>query len=114
MIDGYNEGSRMTVGGETYHNDLKIIDGRVRKQWWRKQGHRLDLDDIRDILSAGPDILVIGTGYAGNLRIPESVRSGIEEQGIRVVDEKTAQAVKTFNRLHAEGKQVAGAFHLTC
>jgi hypothetical protein len=59
-------------------------------------------------------MLVIGTGYAGNMRIPNSVRSVIENHKISVVAEETAKAVSIFNRLHSEGKDVAGAFHLTC
>ena len=114
MIDHYATGSYMTVDGNTYHQDLKIIRGQVKANWWRKQGHRLDTEDISDILSAKPEMLVVGTGYAGNMRIPDSVRSAIENHDIRIVAEETAKAVSSFNRLNSEGKDVAGAFHLTC
>jgi hypothetical protein len=35
-------------------------------------------------------------------------------QNIKVIVEKTSEAVKSFNRLCGQGKDVAGAFHLTC
>ena len=35
-------------------------------------------------------------------------------QDIKVIVEKTSKAAKTFNRLYGRGKDVAGAFHLTC
>jgi hypothetical protein len=114
MIDQYTTGSHMIVDGTTYHQDLKIIRDEVKGNWWRKEGHRLDLDDIQDILSAEPEVLVIGTGYAGNLRIPGSVRQTIEGHHIKFISATTADATKTFNRLLAEGRDVAGAFHLTC
>jgi hypothetical protein len=114
MIDQYTTGSHMTVDGTTYHQDLKIIRDEVKRNWWRREGHRLDIDDIQDILSAEPEVLVIGTGYAGNLRIPGSVRQSIEDHHIKFISATTADATKTFNRLVAEGKDVAGAFHLTC
>jgi len=114
MIEHYATGSYMRVDGNDYHRDLKIIHGQVKSNWWRKQGHRLDTEDISDILSAKPEMLVIGTGYAGNMRIPDSVRSAIENHHIRVVAEETANAVSIFNRLNHEGRDVAGAFHLTC
>ena len=114
MIDQYTMGSHMTVKGTTYRQDLKIIHGEVKGNWWRKEGHRLDTDDIRDILTAGPEILVIGTGYAGNMRVPDSVRHTIEDRQIKIITERTADATKTFNQLEAEGRDVAGAFHLTC
>lgn len=114
MIEQYTEGRHMTIGGRRYGQDLKIVDGRVRSDWWRREGHRLDLDDIRDVLDARPRILVVGTGYAGNLRVSGRVRSGLGKRRIEVIAERTSRAVETFNRLHAEGRKVAGAFHLTC
>ena len=114
MIDHYATGSYMTVDGNNYHQDLKIIRGQVKGNWWRKQGHRLDADDISDILSAKPEMLVIGTGYAENMRIPDSVLSVIESHNIGVIAQETGKAVSTFNRLDGEGRDVAGAFHLTC
>ena len=114
MIDQYTTGSHMTVKGATYRQDLKIIRGEVKGNWWRREGHRLDTDDIRDILTSGPEILVIGTGYAGNMRVPDAVRQTIEDRHIKVIAERTADATETFNQLEAEGRDVAGAFHLTC
>jgi hypothetical protein len=70
MIEQYTTGSHMTVEGTKYYQDLKIIQGDVKDNWWRKEGHRLAAADISDILSAKPDVLVIGTGYAGNMRVP--------------------------------------------
>lgn len=114
MIESYTTGSHMTIGGKKYHQDLKIIRGQVSANWWRIQGHRLHTDDITDILSARPDVLVIGTGYAGQMRIPDSVRSAIEGHEISIIAEKTAAATTLFNRIYSEGQEVAGAFHLTC
>jgi hypothetical protein len=65
-------------------------------------------------IGGGPEVLVIGTGYAGNMRIPDSVRSVIENHEISIIAEKTAAATTIFNQLYSEGKNVAGAFHLTC
>ena len=114
MIEKYTTGSHMTVNGKNYRRDLKIIGGKVKENWWRGEGHRLDTNDIEDILSARPEVCVIGTGYAGNMRVPGSVRQTIEGHHIKVIAATTADATKTFNRLEAEGKDVAGAFHLTC
>jgi len=114
MIEQYTTGSHMTVQGTKYYQDLKIIQGDVKDNWWRKEGHRLAAADISDILSAKPDVLVIGTGYAGNMRVPVSLRTSIESRDIKVIVEKTSEATKTFNCLFTRGKNVAGAFHLTC
>ena len=114
MIEHYATGSHMKIAGKNYHQDLKILGGQVKENWWRTQGHRLDTVDIADILSAKPEVLVIGTGYAGNMRIPAAVRSAIENHNISIIVDQTAKATTIFNRLYNEGKDVAGAFHLTC
>ena len=114
MIDQYATGSHMTVKGTRYHKDLKIIHGEVVGNWWRQQGHRLAADDIDDILNARPQVLVIGTGYAGSMRVPDAVRQTLESHQIKVIAQTTADAATTFNRLVDEGKDVAGAFLLTC
>jgi hypothetical protein len=38
----------------------------------------------------------------------------LQNHQIKVIAQTTADATTTFNRLAAEGKDVAGAFHLTC
>ena len=114
MIEKYESGRLIQISGQTYNNDVKIIGGHVKDNWWRQAGHRLDPTDISDILDNRPDILVIGTGYAGRMQVPESTRKAVLNHGIRITAENTASAVRTFNRLHKEGHKVAGAFHLTC
>ncbi len=39
---------------------------------------------------------------------------GNDYHHIRIIAEETAKAVSIFNRLNSDGKDVAGAFHLTC
>lgn len=104
----------MTVNGQRHRRDLKIIGDRVVPEWWRNEDHRLDVDDVKDILSAGPEVLVVGMGYAKNMRVEKSLESRLEQENIKLVAQETGAAVQTFNRLRAEGKDVAGAFHLTC
>jgi hypothetical protein len=104
----------MRVAGKIYSTDLKIIGDTVKDNWWRREGHRLSADDIVDIMESGPDVLVIGTGYAGNLYIPANLRRDLDERGVRLVTGRTQEAVELFNRHRAQNENVAGAFHLTC
>jgi hypothetical protein len=113
MIEAYSDG-QMTVRGQKHRRDLKIIGDRVVPGWWRNTGHRVGVNDVEDILAAAPDVVVVGTGYANNVHLDRDLTSRLEEQGIKLVAQETEAAVKTFNRLRAEGKNVAGAFHLTC
>jgi hypothetical protein len=104
----------MRVDGKTYTTDLKIIGDTVKDNWWRREGHRLQPDDIVDILESRPDVLVVGTGYAGNLDIPADLRRDLAERGVRLLSDRTAEAVDLFNRHRVQEENVAGAFHLTC
>lgn len=114
MIQNYTPGGCMIVDGKRHCGDLKIVQGQVIGDWWREEGHRLKLADIQDVLAAKPKVLVVGMGYAEQMRIPDSLRSALEKQDIRLIAQETRKAVETFNRLDSEGQEVAGAFHLTC
>lgn len=114
MIDKYESGRWIQIKGEIFHHDVKIIGNAVVGNWWRKEGHRLDASDIEDILDFRPEVLVIGTGYAGQMKVPSNTRTVLAGSGIRLEADETSRAVLTFNRLREAGCRVAGAFHLTC
>ena len=113
MIENYASG-RIIVNHITYHQDLKIIHGQVVDNWWRKTGHRVDVIDMKDVLDASPDIVVIGTGYAEMMRVSDDLTSETHRRNINLIAENTNKAVQTFNDLFSKGKNVSGAFHLTC
>jgi hypothetical protein len=112
-IEAYSFGN-MTVDGQRHGNDVKIVDGGVKGDWWRSRGHLLQAEDIRDILEASPAVLVVGTGNSGNMRVDPGVEERLRDAGIRLEAAPTGQAWQTYNRLEEQGEDVAGAFHLTC
>ena len=113
MIESYSFGT-MTVIGKTHRNDLKIIVEEIIGNWWRREGHALYAEDIADILCADIETLVVGTGAYGSMRITDEAARAIAEKATKLVAVPTKEAVSMFNSLRAEGKLVAGAFHLTC
>ncbi len=112
-IDFYSFG-RIVIDGKTYTSDVIIYPGRVDASWWRKKGHRLQPADLTDVVSAKPDVLIIGTGYAGVMDVPEETADFIRSKGIEVRVEKTGKAVDAFNSLQGSKKTVVAALHLTC
>ncbi|MEJ2697649.1 MAG: Mth938-like domain-containing protein [Candidatus Sulfobium sp.] len=112
IVDDYSFG-RIVIDGKTYTSDVIVYPDRVDASWWRKEGHYLQEEDLRDIIAFGPDILVIGTGNSGAMKVPEGTIAFLDSKGIRVIVEKTAKAVEIFNEESKKGKTV-GAFHLTC
>jgi hypothetical protein len=113
MIESYSFGG-MKVMGENHRNDLKIIDNQILGNWWRREGHALYAEDIDDILYSAVEMLVVGTGAYGGMKVTEEAARAIAARGIKLVAVPTKEAVTVFNNLHAKGKRVAGAFHLTC
>ena len=69
MIDSYGFG-RITINGKRYTNDVIVFSDRVEDNWWRKQGHRLQVKDIETIIEEKPKVLVVDTGYYGLLKNP--------------------------------------------
>jgi hypothetical protein len=104
----------MIVNDSLFTNDLKIIDGRVIGSWRREGGHLVSVEDVGDILSAAPVVVVFGTGYYGRMRITPLLEKTLNRRNIEHVAQITSEALRSFNRMVAEGRKVAGAFHLTC
>ncbi len=113
MIEKYNFGS-ITISGKRYSSDIKIINGQICADWWRKSGHNVGIDDVADILNAKPDYLIIGSGSSGLMKVSAGLKQHLEDMGMEVIIEPTSVAVETFNRMYVDGKNVTGAFHLTC
>lgn len=112
MIESYSFG-RITIYGKRYNTDLLVFPDRVKGDWWRKEGHRLQIIDLREVFEVKPEVLVVGTGYSGMMAVPPETRTYVESEGIELVVQKTAEACKTFNRL-VESRKVVAALHLTC
>jgi len=111
-IDAYSFG-KIVIDEKTYTSDVIVYPDRVDSSWWRQEGHNLEKADLKDVLEAGPDVLIIGTGDSGVMHVPEGTVRFLESRGIQVLVEKTGKAVEIFNT-HPRDKKVIGAFHLTC
>jgi len=111
-IDRYSWGT-IVIDGVTYTSDVIIYPDRVDAGWWRKEGHSLHVDDIRDAIAAHPECLVIGTGALGVLKVPKETIAYIESKGIQVIVERTGKAVEILQRFPKD-KKIVAALHLTC
>ncbi len=105
---------RIVIDGSSYSSDVIIRPDKVIDGWWRKQGHKLQIDDLDDVISVSPEILVVGTGCYGNMRVPEETVAFLENNNIIVKQAVTGDAVKLFNELQKECANTVAALHLTC
>ncbi|MCG6948848.1 MAG: MTH938/NDUFAF3 family protein [Acidobacteria bacterium] len=113
-IDAYSFG-RIWVDGREFSADVILAGGGVKGPWWRAAGgHVYAVEDLRELIAAAPEVVVLGTGYFGRVRVLDETLEALARAGSEVVVEKTGVAVDSYNRLSAEGRDVAAALHLTC
>ena len=108
-IEHYSFGN-IVINGKTYSSDVIIFPERIRSNWRRKEGHRISIDDLIEVLEEKPKKLIVGTGASGMVLVPNEVKEILTEKGIELVILKTEEACQRFN---AE-KNVVAALHLTC
>jgi hypothetical protein len=111
-IEAFTFGN-ITIEGKTYTTDVIVYTDHVEDNWVREEEHRPQISEFADIVKSDPEILIIGTGYAGVLSIPDQIRNYLTSKGIEVRVEKTKQAIEMFNVLRHKEKVVA-ALHITC
>ena len=111
-IEAFTFGS-ITIDGTTYTSDVIVYPDRVQSEWKREEEHRPQISEFADIVKAEPDVVVIGTGYAGVLSVPDQIRNYLTSKGIEVRVDKTKQAVELFNLLQRRIKVIA-VLHITC
>jgi hypothetical protein len=112
-IDSFAFGTA-TVDGVEFGSDLLILPPVVIASWWRQKGHSVAMSDLEGVAVYRPDVLVVGSGVSGMMKVPESTIRELESLDIRVEIYATGEAVERFNDLVEEGEKVAAAVHLTC
>jgi len=71
------------------------------------------VEDLKEAFQERPEVLIVGTGYSGLMRVPNEVSDYVKTIGIELIVQSTKEACKTFNRL-VQSKRVVAALHLTC
>lgn len=112
MIDSYNFGN-ITIDSKKFTKDLIIFPEKINSNWRRKIGHLLSEDDIAEILDYKPEVLIIGTGASGLMKVDDRVKDKLKASGIEFIIKKTSEAVDEYNRV-CRDKEVVCALHLTC
>ena len=112
IIDSYRF-RLVVVSGKKYTSDVIIFPDRVRDNWKRKTGHQLCLEDIAEVITENPEVLVIGTGASSLMKVLPDVEPGVESQGIKLIVEATDDACRIYNDI-CHSQRVVAAVHITC
>jgi hypothetical protein len=109
MIEHYSFGN-ITINGKNYE-DIKIKDDKIIP-WHYIEHHTVTEQDITELID-GIDILVIGTGASGLVKVKEEVLDLAKQKDVAIIIKPTAEACKCFNEL-SNNKRVAAILHSTC
>jgi hypothetical protein len=110
-IESYSFG-RVTVDGHEETRDVIVLPQRVVREWWRRDGHGLVLEDLEGVLDELPGRLILGTGANGRLRPDPETLAALRERGVDVEVLPTGEAVSRYQALNPA--ETAAALHLTC
>lgn len=110
-IEEYGFG-RLTVDGSQETRDVIVLPRRVVRNWWRRDGHALVLEDLADVLDELPGRLIVGTGAYGRMRPDPATLEELRRRGVKVEVLETADAVSRY--LELDPADTAAALHLTC
>ena len=103
---------RIEADGRVYEHDLVVTPTEVRP-WQRREGHRVHPEDLDPALAEAPQVVVIGTGFSGLLRVTKEAEAALAGRRIELVAARTAEAVEAFNEL-APSRRTCALLHLTC
>jgi len=107
----------MVIGDDTYTADLIILpDETVLPNWRRKQGHVLELDDLKAVLPLKPDMIIVGTGVYDRMKMVPGLAKDLLSMDIELKTLATDAAATLFNTTidQTPEKPVSACFHLTC
>ena len=111
-IDRYEFGL-IVIEGQTFKNDVLIWPGRIKSDWWRKEAHLLQLDDVAEALAAHLQVLVVGQGEPGKMQVDPALAAYLQDLGVELMAHPTREACRVINSLSG-ARRLAAALHLTC
>lgn len=112
-IENYSFGA-IKIDGQEYRSDLIIYPDHIDGKWWRQEGHLLQLEDLAAVFALKPEVLIVGQGLPGLMKVDGKVEEYCRLNNIKLVVQPTGQAVEVYNQSAAIGQKVVACLHLTC
>jgi len=102
----------LKIDGKIYYSDMIVWwDGKME---FRKKSHVFDMAEFKRVLRRKPKAIVIGTGIAGIVKVPEDVRKTSKRKKIKLFIDISGNAIDIFNGLAKTGKKAVAIIHTTC
>ena len=95
-----------------YDYDVWIFPDDTVKR--RTSDHEFTREEFELMAQKSPEIIVIGTGQSGLVKVLDETKNAARDKKIRLMIGKTPDIVKVFNDLKKEKKRIAAVVHVTC
>ena len=116
-IEG-SEFGNITIDGKTYGHDVIIrLSGKVKKRQKKLSkerygtSHIISRAEAKSVFEKGCDLIIIGAGHEGNVRLSPEARDYFENKRCDVILQRTPEAILSFNQSKANK---IGLMHVTC
>jgi glucokinase len=108
----------VVVGEKTFTRDVCItVDGNVKKRKKRlareeyHTAHTLGPKELEKLCKGGPEILFVGTGESGSLKVSEEALRFLSQRSIQCKALPTPEVADAYNK---NNKRKAAVIHVTC
>ena len=108
----------ITAEGEVFKRDVIIrLNGKVKKRKKKLSkaiygtSHIVSLDEARHVYEEGAELLIVGAGQHGLVKLSDEAADYLRQKVCRVELLPTPEAIQVWNEV--EGA-VIGLFHVTC
>ncbi len=98
------------IGDRTYNMPVALTDERVLEEWKATPVAELAQEDFRELIATEPEVIVLGTGSAGQFA-PRELIFAFARRAIGFEVMNSAAAARTFNVLAGEGRKVAAVLY---
>ena len=99
------------VGDATYRGSIAVTTTAVISDWPDRTVDQLTVTDFEQVLAAGPELVIVGTGRSV-IFPPRELTFAFARLGVGLEVMDTAAAARTYNVLASEGRQAAAVFYL--
>jgi hypothetical protein len=108
----------ITIDGKTYEHDVILrLSGKVEKRQKKLSkemygtSHIISKAEAKFVFEDGCDVLIVGAGQEGNVRLSPEANDYFNKKGCKVLLQPTPEAIRSFNQSH--DKKI-GLMHVTC
>jgi len=108
IINGCPFGDVLVIGDEIEERDDQRLDRELGTD------HLIGDWEVERLLDNDPELVIIGTGTAGDLRVTLEVREKFKKAKVELIILTTPSAIEEYNLLVSQNKKVNALIHTTC